>query len=540
MPASAPVRTTRAPACNHRVCNGPVRSIRKPDRSTRPGVRPPAAYVHQYTAQDWENRAGMLGSGRALYDRQKFEREFDPSTLNLNRTDEQVYRHNPHMRQVFANRRPLLRAGRPMIGADRLLSRASGRTKYARRQGEAKTVEHWGQRKLLLSEIEFLTRYGGKDTTVVYAGAAPGTHTNFLAEELFPEMMFVLVDPAPFTAVEAADHVELRNALFTDEMADEFARLRASGRRLLFVSDIRSMEQSMGEEEKEGAVVGDMARQLNWVRTMEPSASMLKFRLPYSSGKTEYLDGEVWFPVWGPRTTSEARLIVTDANAPLVTYDHGNYEDAMYHFNTVTRTAYFEHDQRSEGLDHCYDCSAEGFILGQFVRLSRRRSGRSRSPTRETLRRDVDDLSSLVTRNCSTKGRTLSLRYQTHPHRHHHQQRHQRSRSSLLAPPRESEPQPLRSQSKRYADLVEEGWPLVAIEDSDGDIGLDEPTDDYVEPATESEQLMGVAAAQPSVERQHKRLGERLASLISRRRRRRLVKPARSSVNGRPWVAMAA
>jgi hypothetical protein len=53
---------------------------------------------------------------------------------------------------------------------DRFATDNSPRTKYQRRQGEAKTVDHWGQRKLLLSEIEFLTMYGDAEYTVVYAG----------------------------------------------------------------------------------------------------------------------------------------------------------------------------------------------------------------------------------------------------------------------------------------------------------------------------------------------------------------------------------
>lgn len=40
---------------------------------------------------------------------------------------------------------------------------------------QQRSVIHWGQRKLLLSEIEFLTLYGEDGMWVVYAGAAPGT-----------------------------------------------------------------------------------------------------------------------------------------------------------------------------------------------------------------------------------------------------------------------------------------------------------------------------------------------------------------------------
>jgi hypothetical protein len=75
---------------------------------------------------------------------------------------------------------------------------------------------HWGQRKLLLSEIEFLTKFSVPGATVLYAGAAPGTHTLYLIE-LFPELKFVLVDPAPFSnKLKEGPQCLLRQEFFTD------------------------------------------------------------------------------------------------------------------------------------------------------------------------------------------------------------------------------------------------------------------------------------------------------------------------------------
>lgn len=154
------------------------------------------------------------------------------------------------------------RAGRPQVylnkGAgykahtdipfQRTLTDDFPRQQYRRRQNEQKTVIHWGQRKLLMSEIEFLTMYGKPGHPVVYAGAAPGTHIKHLAQ-LFPELDFVLVDPAPFNLKETAQ-VTLRQELFTDAVAAEF-----TGRAPLFISDIRAADwQEMGEEENEKQV----------------------------------------------------------------------------------------------------------------------------------------------------------------------------------------------------------------------------------------------------------------------------------------------
>lgn len=43
---------------------------------------------------------------------------------------------------------------------------------------------------------------------------------------------------------------------------------------------------------------------VDWVQEIAPSASMLKFRLPYKKGQTDYLDGWFVFPVWGGQGSS--------------------------------------------------------------------------------------------------------------------------------------------------------------------------------------------------------------------------------------------
>lgn len=45
---------------------------------------------------------------------------------------------------------------------------------------------------------------------MLYAGAAPGNHIHFLAEQLFPELKFILVDPAPF-ACRQTKQITIRN-----------------------------------------------------------------------------------------------------------------------------------------------------------------------------------------------------------------------------------------------------------------------------------------------------------------------------------------
>lgn len=390
-----------------------------------------------YTPNELRMRKFHFGSTLSVIDREKFEREFDPSTLNLDEESMNIYKLNPHIRQTFANRRPFLRPNREFSREDRVIDYfESPRTPYQRRQGEAKTTDHWGQRKLLFSEIEFLNLYSNKrpyvnnvaTTTVIYAGAAPGTHINFLSS-LFPEINWILVDPASFKAHETSK-IEIIEDFFTDEMAKKYSLLRKDAEKegeenshvVLFISDIRSVTRDMKESEKEKRVVEDMKMQERWFRLMNANAAMFKFCLPYTKGTTTYLKGKLFLPVWGGRTTTETRLVVegidnnNGKNIETMEYDHTVYESLMFHFNTVTRTTYFEHNidlQKGEGLCHCFDCNSEILILREYI-LRKRGGNKKREDLNEEEKRKLDDevidMSKMISRKITISGkRTLSL-----------------------------------------------------------------------------------------------------------------------------------
>jgi hypothetical protein len=166
-------------------------------------------------------------------------------------------------------------------------------------EGRPRSTHHYGQRKLLNSEVVFLLDNARDGDTVVYAGSAPGIHLPFLMA-LFAHLnlRYVLIDPRKF-AIAASDPASgpiiiIRQGFFTDEIAGEFADRDD----VLFISDIRR-----GTEETEvptpETVEEDMAQQAEWVRIMQPRASLLKYRLNYSKeDKSEYLDGDVRIQIW--------------------------------------------------------------------------------------------------------------------------------------------------------------------------------------------------------------------------------------------------
>lgn len=251
----------------------------------------------------------------------------------------------------------------------RLLASASS-ARYYRRGNEERTLVHWGQRKLLLAEIEFLTLHGHLANTVVYAGAAPGTHLSMLAL-LFPNHQLHLYDPAPFnphlvTVSEApGSNVHLHQEMFTDEVA---ASWRTQGETpVLFVCDIRSANLDVQtHDEFEERVVIDMQAQKHWCELMKPAMASLKFRPPWDDKKLEYYAGDVYFQIWTGQKSTETRLFTDCSKLDL--YDNAKYADQLFYFNTISRLALHAHSVKDvEGLDHCGDCAAELAVLRRYV-----------------------------------------------------------------------------------------------------------------------------------------------------------------------------
>lgn len=179
---------------------------------------------------------------------------------------------------------------------------------------------HYGQLKLILTDIMFLTIFWNSKEVprpqIVIVGAAPGHHYPILVK-MFPDITFHLYDPRRFDIPrESRERIRLYNQYFTDDDAHIW-----SGRKdVIFISDIRSFEEGMTTEEKEDRVVFDMNLQKNWVEIIDPIISSLKFRLRYPlvDPKTgiadidilsDYLDGFRMKQIWAPQTSTEVRLI---------------------------------------------------------------------------------------------------------------------------------------------------------------------------------------------------------------------------------------
>lgn len=276
---------------------------------------------------------------------------------------------------------------------------------------------NWGQRKLLISEIEFVSEVIRRDITnggdgqgfiLVYIGAAPGSHIPYLlnlfaiygisahlwdkienidkitigagGERINPE-----IEIAPERFRDPTMHGETAG-FFTDYVANQYLNAYGTSNRLLFVSDIRVSA-------REESIISDMSMQRRWVEIMQPFGSLLKMRLPYpiSGAQPEYvyLDGDIYTQAWSRNKSSESRLMSFKPYGQKG-YNIFDYDASFSYFNTYTRMESYDMSivvsgvARSHGKDvqgtiprhiqapntglcTCHDCAREIQVLAKYL-----------------------------------------------------------------------------------------------------------------------------------------------------------------------------
>ncbi len=222
------------------------------------------------------------------------------------------------------------------------LSDSGARRKYIdpKRSPQMYKKLHWGQLKLLVEELVFLTMTReSKAKRVVYAGAAPGLSMPYLSE-MFPDLTFDLFDPAMFF-IKSSERIQIFNRTFTDDDAKGYTETET-----IFLSDIRS-----GESEKE--IESDMNSQRRWVEIMKPKFSSLKFRLPFNNTTTKYLGGQLYIQAFAPVASTELRLVFSDIAEK--TYNNAEVEERMAYHNQVVRQASVERTSCGLQLNKIFD-----------------------------------------------------------------------------------------------------------------------------------------------------------------------------------------
>lgn len=233
---------------------------------------------------------------------------------------------------------------------------------------------HNGQRKLLISEIDFLTKISRRKNApsniiVLYIGAASGKHINMLTK-LFPKYIYHLYDKMSFhETLYDNPKVKIFKKYMDDEIAESY---REMSENIIMISDIRNLDirttrKNSNSKRMNNIVSTDLDMQKNWVNIIKPIAASLKFRLPWQPGKTEYFSGEINHQCWeGPESAETRMFLYKPDHYKIKEYDHTEYEEALFYFNQVMRRKYYKHNCPCYG--HCYDCWFEVHVLEKYLK----------------------------------------------------------------------------------------------------------------------------------------------------------------------------
>lgn len=310
---------------------------------------------------------------------------------------------------------------------------SSPKRAYETKERTLSGIVSWGQRKLLMSEINFFNYYYSPtvhpNALVVYIGAARGDHIPVLSD-FFPELSFLLYDPSDFApSVKRHAKIEVKREFFGIDTA-RYIRSQNSNRAIFFISDIRTTDKA---DNKPGPQNILLDNQLQWesIEALMPVQSLLKFRLPYPdqwetymennpsehqpplteiSTSYEYLKGKIFLQPWAPCRSTETRLVPDIVNGRFVTtiYEANDFQNRMFYHNMIVRETGFFYDPRlnpgafyGPELLNDWDSTSEVFTLLDY--LEKTDPGIKGAP-RTKIVNAINALSSYITNNIQPEG----------------------------------------------------------------------------------------------------------------------------------------
>jgi hypothetical protein len=284
------------------------------------------------------------------------------------------------------------------------LNKFKRREKYVQLKSETRyCIVKWGQRKLLLTCLQFLNiavrkykeKYDKEELLVLYVGAGDGTNI-YVLSKMFPKLKFDLFDDHfDEKLLRQRKNIHLFIRYFTHEDAENY---KSKGKNLIFISDIRTTYDKEGEPSNFD-VYDNSLKQLDWIYTIKPLLSHLKFRCLFNTeifkikdyaydlhkklyndglSKTEieklfpneltYNVGKIFLQPWTGPTSSEARLFIKRKDlGKMKKYDSVDYENAMFALNQVRQQEHFE--KTIDNLCDCFDCNLEYHIIRKYLKL---------------------------------------------------------------------------------------------------------------------------------------------------------------------------
>lgn len=276
----------------------------------------------------------------------------------------------PNNRVVMPLSHLYLRPSPVNIPFYRTIDKIPGSAKFKEYDCKLYRHVHWGQLKLLLSEIEFITialnEYGWDSKPIfIYPGAAPGHHTKLLSS-MFPQVTFHLYDEAPFIC-QPSDRIKIYHQYFLDSDM-EYWRNYERNQPILLCSDIRTSPVT------DESITENNLLQLKWWQTIQPDLTIYKFRLPYAKGSLKYPEGKMYIQAFPKLMSTECRLYIKKG-AKMVDYDFITHKDILaYHNQFLRGNKYYifpdkqDFDLKRDGVCNCYDCTTFLHIVYEYLK----------------------------------------------------------------------------------------------------------------------------------------------------------------------------
>ena len=296
------------------------------------------------------------------------------------------------------------------------------REKYEEKYFRTLPSLKWGQRKLLITLIQFLTKYyhcykQDEKKYLLYVGASPGYNINYLMK-LFPDIHFIMYDKVDTEVDLSQKNVEFYQRYFTDEDAYKYAN-----KNLFFVCDIRTLdtkdhhniireikqridkktatkedyETLVYHEEQANSIIDDnMVMQQKWANIMNPLKSHLKFRLKWDQNETKYFDGDIYFQPWIGNGSIEMRIV---PNGKEKVYNNKIAEEVCFWFNKNRRREKLV--SPFKGVYPFHDNILEAVILAEYLVTFKNYSYEDNEKLGERVYEMVNDITTFLSREGS-------------------------------------------------------------------------------------------------------------------------------------------
>lgn len=241
------------------------------------------------------------------------------------------------------------------------------RKKY--RELRSKTPKH--NRGDFCSNLAFLTNFMNSvedKATVIFLG----NYTSHIAPlaRFFPNVTFHCYFGSPY-GLEDHPRVIIHSEEFNDEIAKSYFALERD-EPLYYIANCAHSKNQNQKPKKAQRLIESLDKRSRWYYLIHPTEALVLFALPYPDHSKEqvfsFLDGTLVCCPYGESDSAVSRIIPNGKNRD---WNLKEYDERMFHFNSMTRTSFFENPMPDNGGQKFmqYDEAYERFVVQKYLSM---------------------------------------------------------------------------------------------------------------------------------------------------------------------------